>query len=69
MEFGAAQYRYELEDKDRDVYHIGAVLTRKFFHNKLEINLEYNYRIKDYLSTDRRNVYQNSFLIGGVYKF
>lgn len=69
VEFGAMQYKYELEEKDRNDYHVGAVLTRGFFDNKFKLNLEYNYRIKDYLSSDRRNVYQNSFLIGGVFKF
>lgn len=69
IEFGASGYRYELEEKDRDVYHTGAAINRKFFDNKFEINLEYDYRIKDYLSSYKRNVYQHSFLIGGVFKF
>ncbi len=69
VEFGGVGYRYELEEKDRDVYHVGAVLTKGFFDNKFKVNLEYNYRIKDYLSSDRRDVYQNSFLIGGVFKW
>lgn len=69
IEFGVSGYRYQLEEKDRDVYYTGAIINRKFLDNRFEINLEYQYRIKDYLAADKSNIYQNSFLIGGVFKF
>lgn len=69
VELGGVGYRYELEEKDRDVYHFAAECSRGFFDNRFKVNLEYKYQIKDYVSSDRGNVYQNSFLIGGVYEF
>ena len=69
IEAGAMQYRYDYTEKDRNTYHAGVILTRKFFNNRLELNLEYNYRIKDYLDSDRRNIYQHSYQIGGVWKW